>query len=142
MVLSHKGQVAFPGGTMDPEDLNAEATALREAQEEIGLNPANVRILGSLDEYSTISYYRITPVVAHILNPFDYILSEDEVMRVFTVPLMWLADRSHWEVRPFLRPSGQMEPVVYFQQYDGELVWGITARITLEFLKAIGLYHE
>jgi 8-oxo-dGTP pyrophosphatase MutT (NUDIX family) len=46
---------------MDPEDLNAEATALREAQEEMGLNPANVRILGSLDEYSTISYYRITP---------------------------------------------------------------------------------
>ena len=82
----HSGQVAFPGGRVDPGDPTPEAAALREAEEEIGLNPANVRILGRLGEYPTITAYCITPVVAAIDWPVPLHLQACEVSRFSTIP--------------------------------------------------------
>jgi len=88
----HSDQVAFPGGRSDPEDTNLEMTALREAQEEIGLEPKDVQILGRLHDFLTITNYQVTPIAGVIPWPYNFQLAIHEVTRVFTIPLKWLAD--------------------------------------------------
>ncbi len=138
-VNSHKGQVSFPGGAADEGDSSPEATALREAYEEIGLPPEHVRILGRLHSRPTISSFLITPVVGRVHLPGDFRISPDEVSRVFTIPLDWLADPANHEERPRTTPVGYYENIIYFQPYDGEILWGITARITLDLLEVLRL---
>lgn len=141
-VQSHKGQVSFPGGGAEPQDASPEETALREAYEEIGLPPEDVRILGRLSGRPTISSFLVTPVVGRILRLNPYQLSPDEVDRVFTIPLCWLANPANREERPRTIQPGLSVNVVYFQPYDGEIVWGATGRITVDLLRALGLFVE
>src|SRR5512146_464352 len=132
----HKGQVSFPGGGCDEGETTPEETALREAQEEIGLDPQKVRILGRLVNMITITSFRVTPVVGVIDWPTVFMVGQHEVARVFTIPLYWLADtRNRWE---FPIP-GRNRSLIAFHPYDGELLWGATARMTVDFLKALGL---
>lgn len=138
-VPHHKGQVSFPGGAYEPGDENLVQTALREASEEIGLQPADVRILGELSDLPSVSNYLITPIVGRITRPFDVKLSKYEVSRVFTIPLEWLADARHWEMRPYQAADGQIYEVIYFQPYDGEILWGATASMTVLLLQTLGL---
>ena len=140
----HRGQVAFPGGRCDPSDISPEATALREAYEEIGLDPTQVKVLGQLTNMWTITNYSITPVVAVITWPFQIRLAVHEVSRVFTIPLAWLADPSHLEIRqrtipsPYsLRIKSENHPVMYFQPYDGEILWGVSAEITNNLIRIL-----
>jgi 8-oxo-dGTP pyrophosphatase MutT (NUDIX family) len=137
----HSGQVAFPGGRADPGDPSLEATALREAYEEIGLRPENVRLLGRLEAFTTITNYRLTPVVGLIIDwPCALALAEVEVKRVFTIPLAWLTDPAHREVRSRVLPFPHAAlPVIYFQPYDGEVLWGVSAQITLMLFQALNL---
>ncbi len=135
-VESHKGQVSFPGGGCDEGEVTPEETALREAQEEIGLNPKRVRILGRLANMITITSFHVTPVVGVIEWPTVFIVGQHEVERVFTIPLYWLADtRNRWE---FPVP-GRNRSLIAFHPYDGELLWGATARMTVDFLKVLEL---
>lgn len=136
-VQSHKGQVSFPGGAADPIDRSPEETALREAREEVGLDPAYVRVLGRMPHFTTISSYLITPVLARIPWPYPFTLSAEEVLRVFTIPLSWLAAPAHWSERPYRRSNGMEENVIFYQPYDGEILWGISARITLDLLEIL-----
>jgi 8-oxo-dGTP pyrophosphatase MutT (NUDIX family) len=143
-VPEHRGQVAFPGGRADPTDSSPEMTALREAHEEIGLDPSKVRILGTLDRLQTISNYCVTPVVGIIPWPFPMRLEETEVCRVFSIPLDWLADPGHHEIRyrSIPQPFSQIlhretHPVVYFQLYQDELLWGVSAEIILNFINIL-----
>jgi len=132
----HKGQVAFPGGRCDPNDPSPEAAALREAHEEIGLAPADVQILGRLAELRTISNFCVTPVVGVIPWPYPLRLATKEVSRVFTIPLAWLANESNHEIRQRqLPPPHAPVPVVYFKPYKGEVLWGISASITLALIR-------
>ena len=136
-VESHKGQVSFPGGACDEGETTPEQTALREANEEIGLRPGDVRILGRLNPMATISSFRVTPVVGVIPWPAVFRPAQAEVARVFTIPLKWLAERSNrWE---FHMP-GQKHGVIVYHPYDGETLWGATARMTVEFLEI--LFHS
>src|SRR5512146_3311347 len=97
-VESHKGQVSFPGGGCDEGETTPEETALREAQEEIGLDPKRVRILGRLANMITITSFHVTPVVGVIEWPAVFAVGLHEVERIFTIPLYWLADtRNRWE---------------------------------------------
>lgn len=134
----HSGQVAFPGGRADPGDANPEVTALREACEEIGLQPKDVRILGRLRKFLTISNYLVTPVVGVIPWPYPIQPANEEVSRVFTVPLQWLADPTHHHLQQRELPEPfQPVPVIYFQPYDGEVLWGVSARFTLSLLNIL-----
>lgn len=132
----HKGQVSFPGGATDPEDTSPEATALREAEEEIGLRRADVRVLGRLGEMLTATNFIITPIVAVFPWPYAFTVHTIEVDRVFTLALKWLADPENWQ--EFVRRETHRSVITYFP-YDGELLWGVTARMTVEFIRAIGL---
>jgi 8-oxo-dGTP pyrophosphatase MutT (NUDIX family) len=135
-VESHKGQVSFPGGGCDEGETTPEQTALREAQEEIGLDPQRVRVLGRLANMITITSFHVTPVVGVIEWPTVFAVGQHEVERIFTIPLYWLADtRNRWE----FHMSDRNRSLIAFHPYDGELLWGATARMTVEFLKALGL---
>jgi 8-oxo-dGTP pyrophosphatase MutT (NUDIX family) len=137
-LAEHSGQVAFPGGRADFDDPGPEATALREAQEEIGVNPAHVRILGRLHDYLTITNYRVTPVVGVIPWPYPLLPASHEVERVFTIPLAWLANPANHEQRQRILPAPYPSiPVIYFQPYDQEILWGASARFTLALLEAL-----
>lgn len=135
----HSGQVAFPGGRWEAGETRAEQAALREANEETGLEPKSIRLLGQLEDFITISNYRVTPVVGVIPWPAALSAQPGEVQRIFSIPLGWLADPAHREERERIAPGGQALKVVYFTKYDQELLWGVTARITLNFLQALRL---
>jgi 8-oxo-dGTP pyrophosphatase MutT (NUDIX family) len=139
-VETHKGQVSFPGGGCDPGESTPEATALREAWEEIGLKPEDVRLLGRMNEILTITRYQVTPVVGVIPWPYQFRLEPAEVERLFTIPLDWLAERANWSEQTFT-PDGLLGtfPVIRYQPYDGETLWGITAQITQNFLAILEL---
>lgn len=135
-VESHKGQVSFPGGACDEGETTPEQTALREADEEIGLSPNDVKVLGRLANMITITYFRVTPVVGVIKWPNVFRVGEHEVARVFMIPLNWLANPlNRWE---FTMP-GRNRSLIAYHPYDGELLWGATARMTVDFLKVLGL---
>lgn len=142
-LAEHSGQVAFPGGRSDPEDYSPEATALREANEEIGVDPKDVHILGRLNDFLTITNYRVTPVVGVIPWPYPIRPAEIEVSRVFTIPLFWLADPANSEEkqRQLPQPYGSLS-VYYFQPYDGEVLWGASARFTITLLKHLDLIQH
>ena len=135
----HSAQVAFPGGRLEPHETQAEPAALRETYEEIGLDPGSVRLLGRLEDFVTISNYQVTPCIGVIPWPTELKPEPREVQRVFTIPLSWLADPANREERERMAPQGQTLKVIYFQQFGKELLWGVTARITLNFLQAMEL---
>ena len=140
LVQNHKGQVAFPGGSVEEMDEGREDTALRETEEEIGIDRKQVEILGRLWEMPTITGFAITPVVGVMAWPVSLTLSLGEVSRAFLVPLRWLADRTNLEEVEITFPDGRQDKVIYYYPFDGEKIWGATARITLNFLKVIGWY--
>lgn len=124
---AHSGQVAFPGGKIDPEDDGPAGAALREAQEEIGLAPAALDVVGHLDGYITTSGYRIAPVVAIARAPFAYTINAQEVAHVFEAPLAFLMDPARHEKRS--RPYNGAERFFYAMPWDGHYIWGVTAGI-------------
>jgi len=141
-VESHKGQVSFPGGECDSGEDTPEQTALREAEEEIGLRPQDVRVLGRLNDVVTITHYRVTPVVGVIPWPYEFRLARVEVARVFTIPMLWLTQRENWEEHNFT-PDGTPRPfpAITYHLYDGEILWGASARMTHNFLSVLGLLN-
>lgn len=138
-MVSHRGQVAFPGGRAEPEDDSPEDTALRETREEIGIQPNLVQILGRMQPVCTISNYKVTPVVGEIPYPHTLQLCSDEVSHVFSVPVAWLAEENHHQIRKMTFGNGRSAEVIYFSEYQREIVWGITGYITLRFLQIMSL---
>ena len=133
----HQGEIAFPGGTHDPErDESPVATALREADEEIGLHPSDVRVLGALDDIETMtSRFLITPVVGLAPYPYRWNPCPREVDHIFTVPLTRLlapgAQRTEtWDF------GGRRVPIDHFP-VQGQVIWGATHRITRNLLDII-----
>jgi 8-oxo-dGTP pyrophosphatase MutT (NUDIX family) len=135
----HSGQVAFPGGRWTPQDADVTDTALREAQEEIGLDPKRVVLLGKLRPLHTLSNFLVTPVVGKIPWPLKLTTDPVEVARVFSIPLGWLGDPANRQVRTWPSPDHpEARGVVFFEEFDRELLWGVSARITVDFLAVLG----
>ena len=136
-VFHHKGQVSFPGGMAEPHDAGPIATALREANEEINIELDSVRIIGCLPDVISISNYWITPVVGVLKTASKLFIRTDEVDKIFTVPVAFLSDSKNFYTEIRQLPSGEQAEVVYYKEYQGEQVWGITAAITRELINRI-----
>lgn len=124
---NHSGQIAFPGGKIDPTDVSPVAAALREADEEIGLDRHFVDVVGRMPDYVTGSGYRITPVLGIVRPGFQIKINEHEVDNVFEVPLRFLMDPANHrrDSRVFL----ERERFFYTMPYERWNIWGVTAGV-------------
>jgi 8-oxo-dGTP pyrophosphatase MutT (NUDIX family) len=135
---SHAGEIAFPGGNVTAEDQSVLAAALREFQEEIGIAPETVQIIGQLDQITVGSRYLVTPFVGMITSPFSPCLNKEEVSSVFSVPVSALFQRGCFKAEPRLdgRPG-----VIYHFRYQSFDIWGATARILKQLLEVAYGFH-
>lgn len=134
MLNSHSGQVAFPGGKIDLQDRGPLEAALRESQEEIGITPSHVRILGQLDQVTAASNFLVTPFVGLIPSPYEFSLNQNETTAVFSVPVSVLMDpRSLWVDTTRYPRWG---PIYHFQYQEWD-IWGATARIVKQLLELV-----
>lgn len=121
----HPGQISFPGGRVEKTDISSVMTALRETEEEIGLSPDKVELLGELPEYVTGTGFRITPVVGLVHPPFELKLDTFEVAEAFEVPLSYFLDPANHQ-RHSREYQGRMRQY-YAMPYGGHFIWGATA---------------
>ncbi len=126
---NHPGQVSFPGGRIEPQDAGPRAAALREAQEEIGLEPTRVEVAGYLPDHIIISGYRVTPVVGFVRPGFALLLEAAEVAETFEVPLAYLFEPANHRTRRrrFGPSGGEAEVTLCDIPYAGHNIWGATA---------------
>ena len=136
-VEHHKGQISFPGGAVDEEDNSVKETVLREAREEIGLREGDVEILGRIDDTLTVvSDFIVHPFVGLIPYPYDFTISTDEVVRLIKVPLkVFHPDNSESKGTAFEFEGKTYRTPTY--EYDGDVIWGATARIMESFMDII-----
>jgi 8-oxo-dGTP pyrophosphatase MutT (NUDIX family) len=123
----HAGQISFPGGRVERRDASIAATALREAQEEIGLDPSKVAILGELASYDTATGFRIHPVVGWLTPPLELRPDPYEVDEVFELPLAFVIDPGNHRRQSFRR--GALTRTYYVLPYQNRFIWGATAGI-------------
>ncbi len=134
-VSTHKGQVSFPGGRREEEDSSLEETALRETFEEVGIRSESIEIAGRLPDYLAVTHSRVTPFAGFIKGSPEVTPCAAEVARVLWVPLRFFLETEPrieiWE------RLGQRVPV-HFYDFEGEVIWGLTARMIIDFLDTIG----
>lgn len=126
-LTSHAGQISFPGGRAEPRDSDAIDTALRETEEEIGLERGQIDIIGLLPDYLTSSGYRVTPVVGLVHPPFELRPDPNEVADVFEVPLAFLMDGMNHQRLSVELPEGAGRRHFYAMPYGPHFIWGATA---------------
>jgi len=124
---SHSGQVAFPGGRIDPTDASPEEAALRETFEEIGLKASAIEVIGRMPDYVTGSGYRIAPVLGIVTTPFELAINEHEVDAAFEVPLGFLMNAANHNRES--RMWKEKERFYYTMPYGERFIWGVTAGI-------------
>lgn len=137
---NHAGQVSFPGGSVEPADPTPVAAALREAHEEVNLDPARVEVLGALPDYLTGTGFRVTPVVGLVHEPFSLAADALEVADIFEVPLSFLMDPSHHQVRVLRWEGGERR--FFAMPWSGaggvsapHFIWGATAGMLRNFYR-------
>jgi 8-oxo-dGTP pyrophosphatase MutT (NUDIX family) len=134
----HSGEVGFPGGRWQAADPSCTATALREAEEEIGLPRTQVDLLGELRPLCTLSQFLVTPVVGYIPWPQTLKPEPREVARIFSIPLAWLIQPEHHRLLTYPAPGHpEARDLVFFDEFDGERLWGVSARITLDLIACL-----
>jgi 8-oxo-dGTP pyrophosphatase MutT (NUDIX family) len=134
-VKYHKGEISFPGGMVDEDDLDLENTALREAFEEIGLKESDVQIIGVLDDIITVTEFVVTPFVGLFPYPYPFKTSPVEIAELIEVPLSFLLTEENFNERE-ITTMGQRD-IVSAYQYGEHTIWGATARILKQFLDII-----
>jgi 8-oxo-dGTP pyrophosphatase MutT (NUDIX family) len=130
-VEQHKGEISFPGGRIDPDDRDALTAALREFWEEVGVAPEDVQVLGPLDDFVSITGYRVTPFVVFLPQAdYPFVPQPREVAEILLVPLEHLLDRAHYNAE---RHPGAPHHIHYFS-WGPYVVWGLTAAILKRLL--------
>ena len=132
---NHPGQIAFPGGKKDQIDSSPIETALRETQEEVGLNPKNVEIIASLPSHRTATGFVIKPYLGLINQPFSEILRQGEVDEIFTVPYEYILNEKNFSIQT--RKWNGSQRSYYVVPYGPYYIWGATARILLNLSRAL-----
>ena len=125
----HPGQISFPGGRQEPQDEGARDAALREAQEEIGLDGTRVAVLGELDPYETVTGYRVIPVVGWVTPPIEVTIDPMEVAEVFEVPFAHFQEPANFHLRS--RLVNGLERRYYEVPYGDYYIWGATAAMLM-----------
>jgi 8-oxo-dGTP pyrophosphatase MutT (NUDIX family) len=134
---SHAGQISFPGGKPEPGDSGPRATALREAQEEIGLLPSSVDVIGQLDDCATfVTNYLITPIVGVIPDRSDRVVNPREIASLIEAPLDDFLVRGALRTEPVVRAG--LPVIRFYYLIQGHIVWGATARILTQLFSVIG----
>jgi 8-oxo-dGTP pyrophosphatase MutT (NUDIX family) len=131
----HAAQISFPGGRVEQDDADFASAALREAQEEIGLEPARVKVFGYLPDHMVISGFRVTPVLGIVSPPFSLELNPAEVAGVFEVPLAHVLDSANHKAT--LRRVGDEEMLLHDIPWEGQNIWGATAGMLLTFVSML-----
>ena len=136
----HPGQISFPGGRVDPDDVDAVAAALREAEEEIGLPPSRVEVVGIADRYVTVTGFEVTPVVGIV--PPDLPLSPHpgEVAALFEAPLHYLLDPAHQRERSAMWRGRERH--YYEIEWEGRRIWGATAAMIVNLTRRLAQSDE
>ena len=132
---NHPGQIAFPGGKKDQIDSSPIETALRETQEEVGLNPKSVEIIASLSTHKTATGFVIKPNLGLINQPFSEVLRQGEVDEIFTVPYEYILNEKNFSIQT--RKWNGSQRSYYVVPYGPYYVWGATARILLNLSRAL-----
>jgi 8-oxo-dGTP pyrophosphatase MutT (NUDIX family) len=132
---SHAGQISFPGGRIEPGDRDAEHGALREAEEEIGLPPVQVEILGRLDPYTTVSGFDVIPVVGAVTPPLSLKRDPIEVADIFEVPLSFFLDPANHQRHS--RAANGVTRAYYAMPYGDRYIWGATAGMLLNLYEVL-----
>jgi len=132
----HAGQISFPGGRIDPGDTDAAAAALRETEEEVGLKPERVRLVGRLDTYVTRTGYQVTPLVGLVEPPLDLAIDPEEVAEAFEVPLDFLLDPANR--RRDSRFYQGMERYFWAMPFGRHYIWGATAGMLVNLAEVLG----
>jgi 8-oxo-dGTP pyrophosphatase MutT (NUDIX family) len=138
-LTDHGGQISFPGGRMEETDASPIETALRETEEEVGLDRRHVEVIGTLPDYATITGYLVTPVVAIVHPPFELRADPFEVAEIFEVPLSFLMDGMNHQRRTIDFPKELGRRSFYSMPYGRFFIWGATAgmlRNLFHFLRA------
>lgn len=136
----HPGQVSFPGGAAELDDVSAVQTALREANEEIGLPIDAALPIGFLDRMDTVSDYRVLPVVAFVRPPVTWMIDTSEVSEVFTIPVSVALDQGRYEPGVYER-NGQKYRV-WSLDWQGHKIWGVTAAMLINLIKRLEAASE
>lgn len=134
-LAKHAAQISFPGGRLEESDADFASAALREAQEEIALDPARVRVFGYLPDHLVISGYRVTPVLSLVTPPFDVAPNPSEVEEVFEVPAEFVFDTRNHKAR--LRRVGDEEMLLHDIPWQGRNIWGATAGMLLTLVRMV-----
>ena len=133
-VEHHKGEISFPGGHAEPDDASPVETALREAEEEIGLNPDDVEILGLLDDYITISSFHITPVVGIVPWPYELKINSESETLLF-LPLADVLSDDAWMMEKASIKGYEFE--LFCIETTGGVIWGATAKMLRQFAEVL-----
>jgi len=136
-VRTHKDQVALPGGMKEQDDKDLIQTAIRETNEEIGIDIQLNENIGFLPVVESISNYHIQPIICFKKSLGLMKINHKEVERVFFIPLDWILDCANWELKKYQSSDKKERMVVFFKPFDGEVVWGITAQIMVNFAKVL-----
>ncbi len=131
----HPGQISFPGGRMEPGEVDPSETALREAHEEVSLPTDRVEVLGHLDDYVTVTGFRVSPVVGVITPPVALVPDPTEVDAIFEVPLAFLMDPSNH--RHAVREVGGTRRPHFAIPYGDHYIWGATAGILMNLYEVL-----
>ncbi len=134
-VAHHKGQISFPGGRKDDSDRDMKFTALRETEEEVGIKPEHIRLLGRTDRFLTNTFFLVSPFVGWFEYPYPFVISEDEIDRLIEVPLLHLLQPDTFEVKP-LTKNGQ-KWMIHYYHYKDDIIWGVTGFLLSNFLSLL-----
>lgn len=136
-LVRHRGQISFPGGVVEADDHSPLATALRETCEEIGIRDHQIEILGRIDPFDSTTGYFIHPFIGWIQDLAGLRKNMEEVEKIFCIPYTWLKNSENYNLKDFKNRDGQLKKVWFYKPYEGEVLWGITARIVRMVLDRI-----